>query len=585
MKKPIKLLFIFLILGVVLAAPLFPLPVKAAAPSITGISPTSIVNDVDQTITITGTGFETNAEVKVGSTAVYVTLFEPDRLIVRIDAGFPPGLYSIMVTNPSSPDAPVSFSSLAVTAAPTPTITPSPTLTPTPVPFGRPQIVIDAYHVSVDYVQYGQDFKVSMSLDNAGGSTAHDLQITFTSADLLMLKNGGVIAAGDLGVVGKANFSQTMTAAASLAGVLRVSFEMDVSYTDDKGTAYTDKFPISLPVAQSSSSGGGGTYHTTTPTPTGGPRRSQLVVVNYATDAQPLQPGDLFTLSMDVKNEGTISAKSITMIIGGGSASGSDNGTPSAGVSAGSGEFTNFAPVGSSNVQSLGDLAAGLTLTAKQSLIVNVSTAPGAYPMKVTFSYLDDKGNAVNDEQVITLLVYSLPVVDVSFYQPVSSLMAGQSNTLPFQVVNLGKKNYVLGKMKVETTGGMLENAEGLVGSLDPGGYFTLDSTVTPDAAGTLELTITIDYTDDFNQPRTITKTMSVEVMDAGFQPTPEPGTSGDGSVIPPSSDTFWQKIWRFILGLFGLDSGNSSGTQPGGSTGPVVPTSLPVFIGPGGKG
>ena len=74
--------------------------------------------------------------------------------------------------------------------------------------------------------------------------------------------------------------------------------------------------------------------------------------------------------------------------------------------------------MGASNVQTLGDLGAGEAVQAKQDLIVNVSTNPGAYPMKVTFSYLNDKGEVINDEQVITLLVYSLPTVDVSFYRP-----------------------------------------------------------------------------------------------------------------------------------------------------------------------
>ena len=88
----------------------------------------------------------------------------------------------------------------------------------------------------------------------------------------------------------------------------------------------------------------------------------------------------------------------------------------------------------------LGDLGAGGAVQASQNLIVNVSTDPGAYPMKVTFSYLNDKGEVINDEQVITLLVYSLPTVDVSFYRPPDPFFVGQPGALPIQVVNLGKR-------------------------------------------------------------------------------------------------------------------------------------------------
>src|SRR5829696_1649240 len=101
---------------------------------------------------------------------------------------------------------------------------------------------------------------------------------------------------------------------------------------------------------------------------------SQLVITSYAVSIDPLQPGEQFTLTATVQNVGNVRAQNITMIVGGGSSGTSGGETPQpGGVSGGSGEFTNFAPVGASNVQSLGDLAAGDMIQAKQNLIVNVS--------------------------------------------------------------------------------------------------------------------------------------------------------------------------------------------------------------------
>jgi hypothetical protein len=572
MKRQYQYFSAIIVLVVVTFVTAFPVPVKAAF-SISDFNPKSVVNDVDNAITIEGVDLATDVQVKVGDTPVPVTYYSFTKLIIRISSGFTAGEYSISIINPSDSTS-LSFSDPLMVTVPTPT--PIPSSTATPLPYARPQIVIDADSLSVDAIRYGQDFNLNMSLDNAGGSTAYGLQVTFTSSDLVMLKNGGVIAAGDLGVVGKANFSQTMTAAAALFGVNRVSVEMDVSYSDDKGTTYSDKFPLIFPVAVVYS-GGSGSAATATPT---GLHRPQLVVMGTQTDVDPLQPGVQFTLSMSVQNVGNVAAKGVTMIIGGGSASGSGSGTPQAGVSAGSGEFTNFAPVGSSNIQSLGDLKPGVVLTATQKLVVNVSTNPGAYPMIVTFSYLDDQGNPVNDAQVITLLVYNLPVVDVSFYQPVGTLVAGQPNALPLQVVSLGKRTSVLGKMTVESSGGTVQNGEGLVGSLDPGGYFTLDAMLTPNGPGPIDLTITIDYTDDFNQARTITQTLTVDVTDMGIEPTPDMSISGGGSEVSTAPESFWQKAWRFILGLFGLDSGATSTT-------PSVeqPTVIPIPVKPGGGG
>ena len=163
----------------------------------------------------------------------------------------------------------------------------------------------------------------------------------------------------------------------------------------------------------------------------------------------------------------------------------------------------------------------------------------------------------VNDEQVVTLLVYSLPSLDVSFYSPPQPFFVGEPGPLPIQVVNLGKRSTILGNMKIEAAGGLIEPATTLVGSIDAGGYFTFDSMLTADGAGPLTLSITIDYTDDFNQPRTVTKTLDVTVEETMTDPMLDPTMQGmEGSEFSPSSDeSFLQKAWRFVLGVFGLDS------------------------------
>jgi hypothetical protein len=357
-----------------------------------------------------------------------------------------------------------------------------------------------------------------------------------------------------------------------------------VTYYDAAGTSYSDKFTLSIPTT-----GGGGSgvvYPTSTPT---GVKTSQLVITSYAASVDPLQPGEQFTLTMTVQNVGNVRAQRVTMIVGGGS-SGTTSLTPQpGGVSGGSGEFTNFAPVGASNVQSLGELAAGDMIQAKQNLIVNVSTNPGAYPMKVTFSYLDEKNEVLNDEQVITLLVYSLPNVDVSFYRPPDPLFVGQPGALPIQVVNIGKRLAVLGNIKLETDSGMIENGTGLIGSIDAGGYFTIDSMFTPEQSGPITLNVTIDYTDDFNQARTLTRTLKVDVTEGmmeepTFDPSMQGGGGGGGGEFPVATEeTALQKVWRFILGVFGLDSSPASG---GDQVAPPVEEPAPqIKPGSGGKG
>jgi hypothetical protein len=154
-------------------------------------------------------------------------------------------------------------------------------------------------------------------------------------------------------------------------------------------------------------------------------------VQGYQTDPEVLSPGTRFTLRMTIVNVGETPARRITMILGGGTIGGADQGTPGAGnpggLSGSGGDFSNFAPVGSSNVQFLGDLPATTALQASQEMIVNGSTAAGAYALRVSLIYTDPRGNSLTDDQVISLLVFSQPILDISFYRPPDPLLAGET--------------------------------------------------------------------------------------------------------------------------------------------------------------
>jgi hypothetical protein len=142
--------------------------------------------------------------------------------------------------------------------------------------------------------------------------------------------------------------------------------------------------------------------------------------------------------------------------------------------------------------------------------------------------------------------------------------------------------------LKIEAPNGTVENGSGLIGSLDAGGYFTLDAMVIPEQPGPMSLSVTIEYTDDFNQPRIITKALQIEVMEAMQEPIMEPGMpgiEGGGEVMPiPTEETALQKVWRFVLGLFGLDSAPPPTNDPGIVPGPGIEEPVPAPQ-PAGKG
>ena len=562
-----------LILALVTA--LIPVAPVYAAHTITSVSPSQIVNNVDTTITITGTNFDSTSEVSLGGTALLRLTQSATVITALVPANTPAGSYSVTVSMALGTDVVTCASPCVTVSNP-----PPPQATTTPLPFSRPQFVVRSSRAKGD-VQTGKEFTLRVVVENAGSSTAYSTQAVFTSADLVPTKTGGIAALGVVAYDQEIDTSQSFLVTAQLSGQSFIAIDMTLTYYDDKGTTYSDKFTLSVPVSGGVSSGI--VYPTATPT---GVKSSQLVISSYSASVDPLQPGEQFALKMTVQNVGNVKAQRITMIVGGGSSGSSGSGTPQpGGVSGGSGDFANFAPVGASNVQSLGDLATGETNQVSQNLIVNVSTNPGAYPVKVTFSYLNDKGEVINDEQVITLLVYSLPNVDVSFYRPADPFFVGQPGALPIQVVNIGKRLAVLGNIKLSAKSGLVENGTSLVGSLDAGGYFTLDSLFTPEQSGSQSLDITIEYVDDFNQPRTLTRTLDVEVQEGFFEPTPDPSLSGGGGgEFPVEEETIMHKIFRFIKGMFGLDSAWPVWQAPGGSGQPQLEKPAPS-VPRGGKG
>jgi hypothetical protein len=477
----------------------------------------------------------------------------------------------IIVTRPPNLAAPTMAPSEAPTAAVTAT-------NDAHAGYERPVIVVDGYSLSQDTISPGNSFNLYVTLYNAGQMYATNVVALFTPGELIPRETGGVIAVGEIAPGNHKDFGQPLVLDANTWSAV-TSITMSISYTDEAGSAFTESFVITLPIFYPYTS-----VSTSTPTPTQSPTpsaRPQLVITSYTTDVIPLQPGSQFELNLHVQNVGNSTAKRVTMVVGGGNASSSYDGTQQpGGISGTSGDFTNFAPIGSSNVQSIGDFNAGYEFSAFQPLIVNVNTSPGAYPFKISFVYIDDQNHVLVDDQVITLLVYRLPQVEISFYQEVGPLYTGQSNNLPLQVVNMGRNNIVLGNMKVSSENGQFSNNTILVGSLDPGGYFTLDAAYIPDQSGPVDLVVSIDYTNDFNQPQIISKTISVDVID---QPIIEPpidgGQEGGIDVNPPIQESFLQRVWRFILGLIGLDSGAST-PQP--STFPSeesVPTEKPIII------
>ena len=547
----------------------------AQSPVINAVQPGTLVNDVPVEIIITGSGFVDGTVVLVNNFGGLETRFVSANVLRAIvPAGLPPGFYGVRVVNPNGATADMP-NALNIVPPAGPTATPAPSLTPAPTAFIRPLLVVSSYGASSAQIVPGQNLDFEMTIANAGQATATNVVATFVSGDFVPRDTGGVRALGAMGPGQEVRFWQPLFATADLRGKTTAVLQVKATYTDVNGQSYESAFELTFPVVPSGSGGGVAATATPTPTttPTPGPRqRPQLLITSYETDPPQLQPGNQFTLSLAAQNLGETGARNITVILGGGSGGGSSvNGTPDpgGGTSGAGGSFADFAPIGSSNVSTIGDLAVGETRQIEQRLIVNTTTKPGAYPVKVSFVYTDATGANFVDDQVITLLVYQRPQVEMGFYTQPPMLFAGQPVGLPLQLMNTGRDTVVFGNFSVAAEGAELMNNAIFVGALESGGFFPLDAMIVPSEPGMLELILSVNYTDDFRQPAVITDTLEIEVLESPpmepVDPGMMPGESGEGGGEFPAdggdggTETIWQRLWRFLLGLFGL------GSEPGG--------------------
>jgi hypothetical protein len=96
-----------------------------------------------------------------------------------------------------------------------------------------------------------------------------------------------------------------------------------------------------------------------------------------------------------------------------------------------------------------------------------------------------------------------------------------------------------------------ISDGTSFLGALDGGTSGSIDATIVAQESGAIPIQVTVNYLDDFNHPRVITQTLTVQVDTP--QITPQAGSPG-----APSSDQppgFWDRVLRFLRGLVGLGS------------------------------
>jgi hypothetical protein len=380
---------------------------------------------------------------------------------------------------------------------------------------GRPQLVIEAAQTEPAVLGPGDAFSLTLRLANLGSRTATQVVVGAASGDLAVPAGGSNVVAVD-----RIGIDQVVTVTLPLvlgevtqAG--RLGMEVALDCSDYSGGAHTARQSVGLEVSTALED------------------RPQLLVARYSTAPDPLSPGDVFTLVLQVSNVGGGEARRLTLTLGG----------------EGGSDLEPFAPIAASNVRFVPRIAAGSTAELEQQLVVDGSADPGVYSLPVALAYDDARGTRHSDSQRISLLVHRRPHLQIGFYQPVEVITVGVPFELPVEVINIGRTLVNVSTLEVSSRQLEIQDGSLYLGPLDGGTSGSLEASAVAQEGGTAEVLITVHYLDDFDQPQMVTRTLTVEVEE------PVPAAPETELSSQEQEEGFWEKVLRFLRGLLGLGS------------------------------
>ena len=133
--------------------------------------------------------------------------------------------------------------------------------------------------------------------------------------------------------------------------------------------------------------------------------------------------------------------------------------------------------------------------------------------------------------------------------------LVGQPLDLPIEVVNIGRSLVNISTISLSSSALSFENGSAYIGPLDGGTSGSLDGLAIPNEGGDVDVVVTVNYLDDFNQPQTFVQTLTVNVEEP-FVPDEETAVSpSDASEETPEDEGFLGTLWRFVRGMLGLGS------------------------------
>lgn len=260
----------------------------------------------------------------------------------------------------------------------------------------------------------------------------------------------------------------------------------------------------------------------------------RIIVTGFETEPKEVYAGDIFTLTVHVKNTSPDTAVNNVLF---------DLQAVEGGTETSTGQITNsyasFLPTSGSSSIYVEQMAAGSSQDLKIEMQAKADLSQKPYVVTVKMKYDTDLKADLTDEAKVSIPVKQESKYDTSTPEVnPASIMTGEQSNVMFQIYNTGKTTLYNVQVKFEADS--VEGGDTFIGNLEPGATGNVDAMVTGKAAtmddGTVKAVIT--YEDDAgNQTREELNAnimVSDMPMDAGMEMEPmlpeEPEDEGMGA-------------------------------------------------------
>ena len=259
-----------------------------------------------------------------------------------------------------------------------------------------------------------------------------------------------------------------------------------------------------------------------------------LVVKSFSVNPSPVEPGQMFTLEITLRNEGKKDADNITLTLGN-----TDDSKTSESKDT-QANATDFLPVESGNVVYVNKIKKGAEKTVTFKLASKNDTAPGIYDINLALSYSYSR-ITFNSNSKIGISIEqkdSLVIKGLTYPQKIK---LGEEAAISGDIVNIS--NASLKAVTVDYSGEGLEKQSEFFGVFEPDNSDTLDNTIKPTKAGNANVGVTVTYYDSFGKKQEIKQEFTIMVEDTQKKQAQTAQNNGSGFL-------------DFIKFLLGLGSG-----------------------------